>query len=269
MIPNSDGPGIVDQVGGGVSGNLLGKRVGLFNGQRLGRAFGTGAEYICITAVYVSFLPNHASFDEGATLGIPGLTAYHSVFSDGPVLGKTVLVAGGAGAVGFYAISLAAWGGANVLSTVSTREKSKIALQAGAKFTINYKEEDVANRVLHYTNGTGIDRVISVDFGGDLKWLGNIMRQNSCVTAYASISAKAPRLPFFQFMRPNIQIRPFVLNSLPKLALNASRHGINQWLLDQKSALQPIAKTLPLEKIIEAHEFVEAGSKFGTVIVNP
>tara|TARA_B100000925_G_scaffold82000_1_gene58265 strand:- start:1381 stop:2379 length:999 start_codon:yes stop_codon:yes gene_type:complete len=269
VIPNSDGAGIIDQVGSGVSNNLIGRRVWLFNGQRLGRAFGTAAEYICINFNFVTELPEHVSFDEGATLGIPGLTAYHSVFADGSVHGKTILITGGAGAVGFYATSLASWGGAKVLCTVSGDQKAKSALLAGAENVINYKKEDVAERVDAYTKGKGVDRLITVDFGGDLPWMTSIMRQNSCVSAYASDSEKMPTLDFFSFMRKNIQIRPFILNSLPPKELDDARFGINRWLIDKPNSLRPIAKKFSLENIIKAHELVESSIKFGTVIVNP
>ena len=269
VIPNSDGAGIIDQVGPGVSKNRIGQRIWLFNGQRLGRAFGTAAEYICINVNYVTELPDHVSFDEGATLGIPGLTAYHSVFADGSVNGKTILITGGAGAVGFYATSLASWGGASVLCTVSGDQKAKRALLAGAENVINYKTDDVAERVDAYTKGKGVDRLITVDFGGDLPWMTSIMRQNSCVSAYASDSDKMPRLDFFSFMRRNIQIRPFILNSLPQQELSSACSGINRWLVEEPNSLRPIAKKFSLEDIIEAHELVEGTAKFGTVIVNP
>ena len=269
VIPNSDGAGIIEKVGPGVSKNFIGKRVWLFNGQRLGRAFGTAAEYICINVNYVTELPEHVSFDEGATLGIPGLTAYHSVFADGSVNGKTILVTGGAGAVGFYATSLASWGGAKVLCTVSSDQKAKRALLAGAENVINYKTEDVEERVNAYTKGKGIDRLITVDFGGDLPWMTSIMQQNSCVSAYASDSERMPTLDFFSFMRKNIQIRPFILNSLPQQVLNSARSGVNRWLVEKPNSLRPIAKKFSLEDIMKAHELVESSTKFGTVIVNP
>ena len=171
--------------------------------------------------------------------------------------------------MGFYATSLASWGGANVLCTVSGDQKAKRALLAGAENVINYKTEDVAERVDAYTKGKGVDRLITVDFGGDLPWMTSIMRQNSCVSAYASDSDKMPRLDFFSFMRRNIQIRPFILNSLPQLELNSACSGINRWLVEKPNSLRPIAKKFSLEDIIEAHELVESSTKFGTVIVNP
>ena len=127
----------------------------------------------------------------------------------------------------------------------------------------------MAERVDAYTKGKGVDRLITVDFGGDLPWMTSIMRQNSCVSAYASDSEKMPTLDFFSFMRKNIQIRPFILNSLPPKELDDARFGINRWLIDKPNSLRPVAKKFALENIIEAHELVESSIKFGTVIVNP
>ena len=120
------------------------------------------------------------------------MTAYHSVFSGGPVLGKTILITDGAGAVGFYAMSLAAWGGARVLATVSNLVKGELASLGGAAHIINYKEQDVATRVKELTNGEGVDRVVSVDFGGNLSWLTKVIRQNGCVATYASDTERMP-----------------------------------------------------------------------------
>jgi len=155
IIPNSDGAGIVDQIGDGVSPDLLGQRVWLFNGQRGGRAFGTAAEYIALDAWLIAPLPDDLSFAEGACLGIPCMTAHHNVFSDGPVHGKTVLVTGGAGAVGHYTVQWARRGGATVIATVSSDTKAEYAKAGGAHHTVNYRDPDAATQILDLTNGAG------------------------------------------------------------------------------------------------------------------
>src|SRR5947207_13462965 len=127
VIPNSDGTGIIDQVGDGVTRLGIGQRVWLFNGQRNGRAFGTAAEYIALAEHLVTQLPDHGSFAAGATLGIPCMTAWCCLFGDGPIAGQTVLVTGGAGAVGHDAAQLAKWGGARVIATVSSSAKAEQA----------------------------------------------------------------------------------------------------------------------------------------------
>lgn len=269
VIPNSDGAGIVDQAGPGVQPSWVGKRVWLVNGQRLGRAFGTAAEYIALPSKYVTELPDFVSFAEGATLGIPAMTAYHGVFADGSVAGKTVLVTGGAGAVGFYAAALAAWGGARVFATVSGPEKAARAEAAGAAATINYRTEAVAERIKDLTGGRGVDRVVSVDFGGDMPWLPEVVALNGAVSAYASDTDRTPAFPFHLFARRNITVRPFILNSLPTDVLDATRWGVDAWLRARPDAPRPVAGTFPLAEISSAHLAVEAGGKFGTVVVEP
>src|SRR3977135_392882 len=143
VIPNSSGAGIIDQVGEGVTRLNLGQRVWLYNGQRNGRAFGTAAETISLAEHLATPLPGDVSFAAGATLGIPCMTAWCCLFCDGSIAGQTVLVTGGAGAVGHYAVQLAKWGGARVIATVSSALKAEQARLAGADFIINYKTEDV------------------------------------------------------------------------------------------------------------------------------
>jgi len=168
VITNSDGAGVIDQVGPGVDQERLGKRVWLYNGQRNGRWMGTAAEYIAPSVDLVTELPDHVSFAEGATLGVPAMTAHRAVFVAGPVQGKTLLVTGGAGAVGHYAVQLASWAGATVIATVSSSEKADRARAGGAAHVINYRSEDVAARVLDITGGVGVDHIAEVDFGGNL-----------------------------------------------------------------------------------------------------
>lgn len=269
VIPHSDGAGVVDQVGEGVQPAWLGERVWLYNGQRRGRAFGTAAEYIALSADLVTPLADCASFAEGATLGIPAMTAYHGVFANGSVKGKTVLVTGGAGSVGFYAISLAAWDGARVLTTVSGPEKAARAKEGGADVAINYRKDDVGARVLEATNGDGVDLVVSVDFGGDLKWIPDAVRLNGAVTAYASDSDRTPTLPYHLLGRKNISIHPFILNSLDTDTLNRARWGVDRWVRDRPDAPRPVAGVYKLKDVVAAQETVESGAKFGTVVVDP
>src|SRR5260221_8545061 len=164
VIPNSDGAGIVDQVGDGVTRFQVGRRVWLYNGQRNGRAFGTAAEYIALAEHLVTPLPDDVSFAAGATLGIPSMTAWCCLFADGPISGQTVLVTGGAGAVGHYAVQFAKWGGAQVIATVSSPAKAEQARRAGADLVIDYKTEDVVAKALAFTRQRGVNRVADVDF---------------------------------------------------------------------------------------------------------
>ncbi|HLB99359.1 MAG TPA: NADPH:quinone reductase, partial [Acetobacteraceae bacterium] len=168
VITNSDGAGVVDEVGPEVPAGWLGKRVWLYNGQRNGRWMGTAAEYIGLDVDLVTELPEHVSFAEGATLGVPCMTAHRCVFLGGPVQGRVLLITGGAGAVGHYAVQLAKWAGATVIATVSSAEKAERAREGGADHVIDYRREDVLARVLEITGGAGVDHVVDVDFGGNM-----------------------------------------------------------------------------------------------------
>src|ERR1051325_8900943 len=157
VVTNSDGAGVVDQVGPGLDRKWLGERVWLYNGQRNGRWMGTAAEYIALSVDLVTELPDHVSFAEGATLGVPAMTAHRAVFVAGPVQGKTLLITGGAGAVGHYAVQLASWAGATGIATVSSSEKADRPRAGGAAHVINYRRSEVAARVLDITGGGGVD----------------------------------------------------------------------------------------------------------------
>src|SRR6476660_4471421 len=180
------GAGIIDQVGDGVARLHIGQRVWLFNGQRNARAFGTAAEYIALAEHLVTPLPDNLSFAEGATLGIPAMTAWTCLYCDGPIVGQTVLVTGGAGAVGHYAVQLAKWGGAKVIATVSSAAKGEQARLAGADLVVNYKTEDVVAKAMAYTGQRGVDRVVDVDFGGNIETTLKLMGMNSTIAVYAT-----------------------------------------------------------------------------------
>jgi NADPH2:quinone reductase len=263
VIPNSDGAGVVDAVGNGVDAAWLGQRVWLYNGQR-GRAFGTAAEYIALDENLVMPLPEGTGFFEGACLGIPCMTAYRCVFSDGPVEGKTLLVTGGAGAVGHYAIQLAKWGGARVLATVSSEEKSRHAARAGADRIFNYRETGWIEALLAATDG--VDRIVEVDFGGNLAASPKLLRPNGVIAAYASRGETNPVLPFYEFMRKNVTIHGVLLPGTPLASRREAQREINRWLA-AGHAIHTIAARFPLRDTALAHLAVERGDKLGTVVV--
>jgi NADPH:quinone reductase len=267
VIPNSDGAGIVDQVGAGVSRVHVGQRVWLFNGQRNGRAFGTAAEYISLAEPLVTPLPDDVSFAAGATLGIPCMTAWCCLFGDGPVAGLTVLVTGGAGAVGHYAVQLAKWGGARVIATVSTKEKAEQARIAGADLVINYRTEDVVARTMASTGQRGVDRVIDVDFGGNLATTLKLMAVNSTIALYATNGNRNPVLPMRELMEKCIAVRALVLFALPPSLLAAAQADISRWLANG-TRIHNIAAQFALFETAQAHLAVEKGDKLGTVIVD-
>ena len=267
VIPPSDGAGIVDQVGDDVIHLRVGQRVWLFNGQRNGRAFGTAAEYIALSEHLVTPLPDDLSFAAGATLGIPGMTAWCCLFCDGPIAGQTVLVTGGAGAVGHYAVQFAKWGGARVIATVSSAAKAEQARLAGADLVINYKTDDVVARVMAFTGQRGVNRVVDVDFGGNIETTLKAMAMNSTIAVYATNGNRAPTVPMRDLMEKCIAVRALVLFALPPPLLAAAQADITKWLTAGKR-IHNVAAQFPLSETAQAHLAVEKGDKLGTVIVD-
>jgi NADPH2:quinone reductase len=267
VIPNSDGAGIIDQVGDGVTRLSAGQRVWLFNGQRNGRAFGTAAESIALAERLVTPLPDHVSFAAGATLGIPGMTAWCCLFGDGPIAGQTVLVSGGAGAVGHYAVQLAKWGGARVIATVSSSLKAEQARLAGADLVIDYKTEDVIAKAMAFTEQRGVDRVVDVDFGGNIATTLKLMAMNSTIAVYATNGNRNPVLPMRELMERCIAVRALVLFALPPPMLTAAQADISKWLA-AGPRLHNIAAQFALSDTAQAHLAVEKGDKLGTVVVD-
>jgi NADPH:quinone reductase len=267
VIPNSDGAGVVDQVGDGVTRLAAGQRVWLFNGQRNGRAFGTAAQYISLAEHLVTPLPDDVSFAAGATLGIPGMTAWCSLFGDGPIAGKTVLVTGGAGAVGHYAVQFAKWGGARVIATVSSPAKAEQARLGGADLVVNYKTEDVAAKAMAFTANRGVDRVADVDFGGNLATTLKLMAANSTIAVYATNGDRTPVLPVRALMDKCIAVRTLILPALPRPLHTAAQADISKWLAAGKR-IHNVAGQFALSETALAHLAVEKGDKLGTVIVD-
>jgi NADPH:quinone reductase len=267
VIPNSDGAGIIDQVGDGVVRLSVGQRVWFFNGQRNGRAYGTAAEYIALAEHLVTPLPDDVSFAAGATLGIPCMTARCCLFADGPIAGQTVLVAGGAGAVGHYAVQLAKWGGARVIATVSSSFKAEQARLAGADLVVNYRNDDVVARAMAFTEQHGVDRCVDVDFGGNIETTLKLMAMNSTIAVYATNGNRNPAVPIRTRMERCIVLRTLVLPALPPPLLAAAQADISKWLA-AGTRIHNIAAQFALSETAQAHLAVEKGDKLGTVIVD-
>ncbi len=266
VVTCSDGAGTVDRVGPGVAEHWISRRVWLYNGQRNGRWMGTAAEYIALDADLVTALPDHVSFAEGATLGIPGMTAHRCVFVAGPVQGKIVLVTGGAGAVGHYAVQLAAWAGATVIATVSTDAKAERARAGGAAYVINYRTENVAACVRDITGGVGVDHVVDVDFGGNLAATLASLRMGGSLAFYASNGDREPRLSAAMLMQKNLAVHAMVLPSVPHEARRRAQSDIARFIAVPGRKLS-VAARMPLAETALAHETVEGGGKVGTVVI--
>lgn len=266
VVPQSDGAGIIEAVGDGVDPARVGERVWLWNGQWQ-RAMGTAAEYIALPAAQAPHLPDNTPFEAGACLGIPAMTAHRCVFADGAVAGQKILVTGGAGAVGHYAIQLARWGGAKVIATVSGLEKARHAKAAGADRVVNYRSEDVVAAVKDFTHGQGVDRIVEVEFGGNLATALACLKQNGIIATYASSAAMEPTLPFYPMMFQGVTLRMVLVYILPDAARRQAIHDINQ-ALAQGALVHAIAEIFPLAKIAAAHKAVESGGMIGNVVVS-
>lgn len=268
IVTHSDGAGIVEAVGAGVPASRIGERVWFYNGQRNGRWCGSCAEYISLDADLVSPLPDHVSFAEGATLGIPAMTAHRCLFIFGPVQGHTLLVTGGAGAVGLYAVLLGKWAGATIITTVSNPEKAARAKEGGADHVINYRTENVAQRIAEITGGAGVDHVVDVDFGGNLAVTIPSLKNNGTLCFYATRGDPQPKLLAGELMRKNIQIAGMVLPVSPHETRRRAQADISHWIGAGKRLLN-VAATFPIEETAAAHELVETWGKDGTVVVEP
>jgi NADPH2:quinone reductase len=184
-IPHSDGAGIIDAVGTGVDPTRIGERVWLWNGQWR-RPFGTAAEYASLPAGQAVPLPAAVSFEVGACLGIPLLTAWRAVHWRPAQPGETMLVAGGAGSVGHYAVQLAKRAGYRVIASVSSAEKAAIARAAGAESAVDYRTQDLAAAIRHFTGGAGIDRVVEVNLSVNAGRYAEYLRHEGLVVVYGS-----------------------------------------------------------------------------------
>ncbi|MBA2961524.1 MULTISPECIES: NADPH:quinone reductase [Ramlibacter] len=263
VVPQMDGSGIVDRVGAGVDPKRVGQRVWLHS-TAWKRPFGTAAEYAVTPQHRAVPVPAGVDLRLAASLGVPALTAHRAVFGQGPVRGRTVLVTGGAGAVGFYAIQLARWGGARVLATASGGAKNEEALRAGAEAVIDYRREDVAARVLELTGGLGVDHVVEVDFGANLLATLKLLQPHGSIATYASMAVPQPTLPFYEMMNRNLRLLWVFVYELPEPVLAQAYADLGAWLAQGVQA--PRWHEFALDDIAAAHEAVEAGA-LGKVLV--
>ena len=263
LIPNSDGAGVVDKVGPGVTSHRVGDRVWTFNGQ-WDRPFGTSAQMIVLPARLAVPLPEALTWEQGACLGIPVMTAHRCLFADGPIAGKVVLVTGGAGVVAHYAIQLAKWAGAKVVTTVSSDAKAAHARAAGADIVINYRNESVVERIKAETGG--VDHVVDVDFGKNLPVTAKVLRPNGVIASYASMGDLEPKFPYRDLFALNPTIRPVLVYTMPDAAKAHAHTDIARWLKEAKPVFA-IAERYPLRDVVKAHLAVERGEKIGHVIL--
>jgi len=266
VIPHQDGSGLIDAVGPGVPRSRIGERVWIHEAQR-GRAFGTAAEYVAIPSENAVTLPEGASFETGACLGIAGMTAHRCLFQDGGIQGQTVLVAGGGGAVGHAAIQLAKWAGARVAATVSRPEQEKIAREAGADLVVNRKNENPAERIKEFTRGLGLDRVVEVAFEANLELNRAVLKANGVISTYSSGPPdSAPRIPFSAIMRQGITVHFILVYVMSRDAHGAAARDLNAAL--EAGRYRPhVARAFGLDEAAAAHEAQESGRTVGKILI--
>ena len=275
-ILHSDGAGVIEAVGKGVDQARIGGRVWTYNVNRtedgMGQgANGTCAEFTALSSALAVPLPDGIDMAAAAALGVPAMTAHAALLSDGPVADMSVLVTGGAGAVGSAAIQIAKWAGATrIVATVSSDAKANLATEDGAHATVNYKENsapgDLVKALLDANSGDRFHRVVDVDFGTYINVAPDILHPSSVIGTYASMTHPKPTIDFYPLMEAGIVMRLIEVYAQSPDRFKAIYTGVNQILED--GALRPrIDNIYPLTETVAAHERVESGSQSGNVIV--
>ena len=262
VIPHSDGAGVVDAVGEGVSQEWVGRRVWCYGAQSY-RPFGTAAEYAVVPLAQAVPLPEGVPFEQGACLGIPGITAHQAVHVPGPVEGRTVLVQGGAGAVGACAVQLAHRAGARVIATCRSEADKEIARGAGADEVL-LTGEKLAERI-HGLAPHGVHHIVEVAFAANIDTDVAVLAQGGSIAAYAT-NAPRPETPFWQLVFMNARFFFIGSDDIPAEAKTEAARAINGALEAGWQGLE-IAQVFPLSDIARAHEAVEHPTKSGRVIV--
>jgi len=255
QIPHHDGAGEIDAVGAGVDSGRTGQRVWVWLAAA-GRRWGTAAQWTVVPADQAVPLPDGASFDLGGSLGVPAITAHRCLFADGPMDGKIALVAGGAGAVGHFAIELAKHAGARVVTTVSSPQKAELASKAGADRVVNYRDADAADQVRSFADR--VDRVVEVALGANLNTDLAVAGPATVILTYAS-EASDPVLPIRACMTANVTLRFVLLYTIPRPALSRAAADITAALEAGALTELPVHR-FALDDIAAAQEAVEAGA---------
>lgn len=264
IVPHSDGGGIIQAVGAGVSQERLGQRVWLWNGQWQ-RPMGTAAEFIALPQAQAVELPPGIDFDVAACLGIPALTALQAVRLAGSLEGKTVLVTGAGNLVGSYITQLAVRRGATVLGTAGSAHRKSQASAAGAAHVLDYKSEPIAERVKQFTAGHGVDAIIDMDFSATAGLLSQgVLKAHGRLVTYGSNSVGATPIDFRAMLFGSLRIEAFLVYDLQSADREIITAELTQ-LLESNSLAHKIGAHFSLDEIAMAHEAVESGANIGSV----
>ncbi len=266
VIPHSDGAGIIASAGEGIPKSRVGERVWVYQAQ-FERSLGTAAEYVALDSSRAISLPDNTDYDIGACLGIPAMTAHRCVHCDGDVRDKLILITGGAGRVGYYAIQWAKLAGARVVATASNPEDKELCLELGADAVVNHGELGWGKKILDQTGGEKVSRVIDVEFGANLPEILDCIAVNGTIATYSSTVVKQPELPFLRMMFMDLTIRMIIVYSMPEAAKTSATRDINR-ALEGNLLKHRIAKIVPLDSLASAHKLIESKGLRGCVIVD-
>ena len=265
VIPNSDGSGKIVALGKGVNNRNIGERVWIYNAQ-FDRQEGTSAQYVCVPSNQAVWMPDNTPYETGAMMGIPAMTAHRCVCADGSVDGQILLVTGGAGRVGYYAIQWAKYFGATVIATGSNAKSLEHCKRAGADFVVGHPSNKTTAEILGFTSGVKVDRVVDGDFGVNLPSVLDVLKTNGVIATYSSMTDMNPAVPFVRMMFMDITIRMVLVYAMPWNAKQQALKDITAVLADEKFDHR-VAATFPLEQSVKAHNEIERGDNYGSVII--
>ena len=266
IIPHSDGAGVIEAVGSGISENRLGQRVWIYRAQ-FERHMGTAAEYVAVPSITAPALPDNTGFDVGACLGIPLMTAHRAVFIQGDVCRLNILVTGASGRVGYYAAQLAKAAGARVIATAGSDARCQVARQTGADEVLNYRSDDLVSAIAEFTEGKGVDRIVEVEFGVNAATSAAVLKNGGIISTYSSSLAPQPTIPFYPMMFKNISINLILVYNMPETAKQQAILDINR-ALAKDQLRHRIAQSWSLKETVKAHESIEQGGKDGCVVID-
>lgn len=265
IVPHSDGAGVVERVGTGGDAGRVGQRVWVHGAQSY-RPFGTAAELTVVPAAQAVELPDAVSDEIGACLGIPGITAHRAVFADGPVTGRTVLVHGVLGAVGSLAAQLARWDGAEVIATVRRSGDVGAVAPAVAHHVVALDGSDPAARIREHAPD-GVDRIVEVAFSDNVELDAAVVANDAVLAAYGTHEDR-PVFPFRPLLWANVTIRLLGSDDFPAAVKAQAASALTTAARDGALTI-PIGEPLPLERIAQAHERVEAGARERVLVALP
>jgi NADPH:quinone reductase len=264
VVPHSDGAGVIDAVGVGVDPVRIGQRVWVYGAQSY-RPFGTAAQLTVVPSEQAVALPDEVSDEMGACLGIPGITAHRAVFSDGPVSGRTVLVQGVLGGVGSLAAQLARWGGATVIGTVvRTSDLDRVDSAVGRAVALDQPQPAEAIRAYA---PEGVDRIIEVAFSENADLDAAVAANDGVIAAYATRHDR-PEFPFWPMLFANLTIRLFGSDDFPLAAKRQAAADLTT-AAREKALNIPVGTPLPLDRIAEAHDRVDSGTRERVLLAIP